>query len=159
MKHFHLLLPIALALVISSCKTTDSVSQHQDAQVDLVQPVLPSEQKLPKKAKVRFTNVKNGQTIKPNFKLKFESIGMTVKPAGLLVSGTGHHHLIINGSFVERGVIVPADEQHIHFGKGQTEYVLNNLKPGKYTLTLQFADGAHASYGEQLSTTVNVTVR
>jgi hypothetical protein len=158
MKPFKVLILAALVFSAHACKTTDSVSHYQDAQVDLTQPVLPSEQKLPKKAKVRFKNLKDGQTIKQNFKVKFDVVGMTVKPAGQLVSGTGHHHLIINGSSVDRGVVIPADEQHIHFGKGQTEYDLN-LKPGKYTLTLQFADGAHLSYGEQLSTMVHVTVK
>jgi len=158
MKILKALLFVSLVFSVSACKTTDSVSQHHDAQVDLVQPVLPSEQKLPKNAKVTFKNLKDGQTIKKNFKVKFGVTGFTVKPAGQLVSGTGHHHLIVDGTFAERGVIVPADEQHIHFGKGQTEYVLN-LTPGKHTLTLQFADGAHASYGEQLSKTVHVTVK
>ena len=30
--------------------------------------------------------------------------------------------------------------------------------PGDYTLTLQFADGLHRSYGEDLSATINIKV-
>jgi len=46
----------------------------------------------------------------------------------------------------------------MHFGKGQTETDLT-LVPGKYTLTLQFANGAHQSYGEPMSKKIEVTVK
>ena len=32
------------------------------------------------------------------------------------------------------------------------------LEPGTHTLTLQFADGNHNSYGEAMSETITVTV-
>ena len=54
--------------------------------------------------------------------------------------------------------MVPADATHLHFGKGQTETMLK-LTPGKHTLTLQFADGAHQSYGPDLSSTITVEVK
>ena len=63
-----------------------------------------------------------------------------------MLEGTGHHHLIVDGKAVPKGSVVPADATHMHFGKGQTETTLK-LPPGKHTLTLQFADGAHQSYG------------
>ncbi|MBP6707250.1 MAG: DUF4399 domain-containing protein, partial [Achromobacter sp.] len=40
----------------------------------------------------------------------------------------------------------------------QTETELK-LAPGKHTLTMQFADGAHRSYGPDLSSTISVTVK
>ena len=52
---------------------------------------------------------------------------------------------------------VPADASHIHFGKGQSKHVLN-VAPGQHTLTLQFADGAHRSYGPEWATSITVTV-
>ena len=69
----------------------------------------------------------------------------------------GHHHLIINGGAIERGTVVPADSLNIHYGQGQTETELD-LAAGEYTLTMQFADGYHKSYGDQMSATVNVIV-
>jgi Domain of unknown function (DUF4399) len=33
------------------------------------------------------------------------------------------------------------------------------LTPGKHVLTLQFADGIHRSYGGQMASTINVTVK
>jgi hypothetical protein len=73
------------------------------------------------------------------------------------VKGTGHHHVIVDGSFVEKGKPVPADATHIHYGGGQLEADIP-LEPGTHTLTMQFADGAHLSYGEAFSTTISVTV-
>lgn len=110
-----------------------------------------------KHSSVFFPNLKDGQKISSPFKLQMGVEGMQVKPAGEIVQGTGHHHLIVDGSFLKKGTAVPADATHIHFGKGQTEYDLN-LSPGKHTLTLQFADGAHRSYGQELSKTISVTV-
>jgi hypothetical protein len=84
--------------------------------------------------------------------------GMEVEPAGQINYGRGHHHIIIDGSFMAAGSSVPFDGQHIHFGKGQTEFQLDSLAAGKHTLTLQFANGAHLSYGEGLSNTITVEV-
>jgi len=83
--------------------------------------------------------------------------GMEIEPAGEVNPGKGHHHVLINDGFTEEGVVVPADETHIHFGKGQTETDLE-LEPGEYTLTLQFADGLHQSYGQPMSASIKVTV-
>jgi len=108
--------------------------------------------------KIFFLNLKDGQEVNPGYILKFGVRGMKVKEAGEITAGTGHHHLIINGSSIEKGQVIPKDEKHIHFGKGQTESPLD-LTPGDYTLTLQFADGVHLSYGPQYSATVKIKVK
>ena len=58
---------------------------------------------------------------------------------------------------VEKGTAVPTDEQHVHFGKAQTEAVIP-LAPGVRRLTLQFADGAHRSYGPEVISSISITV-
>lgn len=108
-------------------------------------------------AKVFFVNLKDGQTVKSPLKLVFGVEGMTVEPAGELNEGTGHHHIVIDGAFIERGIAVPADSVNIHYGAGQTETEIK-LASGKHTITMQFADGLHQSYGEQMSTTITVNV-
>ncbi|MFI5221698.1 MAG: DUF4399 domain-containing protein, partial [Bacteroidia bacterium] len=65
---------------------------------------------------------------------------------------------IIDGSFIEKGQMVPNDKTHLHFGKGQTADTLS-LPPGHHTLTLQFANGMHQSYGKDWSKTISVTVK
>ena len=108
-------------------------------------------------AKVFFVSPADGATLKSPVTVKMGVEGMEVKPAGTLDKGTGHHHIIIDAEGVPKGTAVPADDKHIHFGKGQTETSVT-LEPGEHTLTLQFADGAHRSYGPAMSTTIKVTV-
>jgi hypothetical protein len=113
----------------------------------------------PTGAKVSFKNLKAGQTIPTTYKLEMGMEGMKIDTAGPLVSGSGHHHLIIDGAdSLVRGKVVAKDSVNIHFGKGQTEYELK-LSPGKHKLTLQFADGLHRSFGGQMATTVEVNVK
>jgi hypothetical protein len=108
-------------------------------------------------ARVFFVSPKDGDKVKPEFTVKFGLDGMEVRPAGPIAANTGHHHLIVDGKPVAEHQVVPADATHIHFGKGQTETQLK-LAPGPHTLTLQFADGSHMSYGDALSSTIHVTV-
>lgn len=107
---------------------------------------------------VSFLEPSDGATVGSPFKVKFAVSGMEVKPAGDMEANTGHHHLLINAAPIKAGESVPFDATHLHFGKGQTETDVT-LPPGKYTLTLQFANGAHQSYGPAMSRTINVTVK
>ncbi|MCB1914356.1 MAG: DUF4399 domain-containing protein [Rhodocyclaceae bacterium] len=108
-------------------------------------------------AGVHFVSPADGARVPAQFQVVMAVDGMAVKPAGELVDGTGHHHLIIDGEPIAEGAPVPADERHRHFGKGQTETALE-LAPGRHTLTLQFADGQHRSYGPAMSSTITVVV-
>ena len=108
--------------------------------------------------KVFFVEPVDGAEITGKVKVVMGVEGMKVHPAGEIVPGTGHHHIIINGDAADKGSVVPADETHKHFGKGQTETELE-LAPGKYKLTLQFADGNHQSYGPELSQSIHITVK
>jgi len=107
---------------------------------------------------VYFVNINDGDTVTSPFKVEMGVTGMEVEPAGALNEGKGHHHLIIDGSWLEKGEVVPADDKNIHYGGGQTMTEDITLAPGTHTLTLQFADGFHASYGKEMSKTITVTV-
>lgn len=107
---------------------------------------------------VSFVEPADGATVSSPVSVKMGVSGMTVQPAGKLVEGTGHHHLIIDGEPIAAGMPVPADAKHLHFGKGQTETSVE-LPPGKHTLTLQFADGLHQSYGPAMSKTIEIDVK
>ena len=106
---------------------------------------------------VYFKGVSDGDTVSSPFTVKMAVCGMDVQKAGDVVEGAGHHHLIIDGNCIAKGDTVPKDSQHKHFGKGQTETVLN-LEPGEHTLTLQFANGMHASYGDEMCKTIRIRV-
>ena len=108
-------------------------------------------------ARVFFIEPATGSTVASPVAIKMGVEGMTVSPAGTVTPGTGHHHLIVDGKPGALGEVVPADDTHIHYGKGQTEASLA-LPPGPHTLTLQFADGMHRSYGPTMSSMVQITV-
>ncbi len=119
---------------------------------------------VPPAAKVWFVSPEDGAEIKGpavdgKVKVPVEMGvgGIEVKPAGEAIKGTGHHHIVIDGEPVAAGVEVPKNDTHIHYGGGQTEAELE-LAPGEHTLTMQFADGLHISYGEKLSNTIKITV-
>ncbi|MCK0506077.1 DUF4399 domain-containing protein [Aromatoleum anaerobium] len=107
--------------------------------------------------RVYFIEPANSAAVPEEFTVKMGVEGMRMQPAGQLAEGTGHHHLIVDGKPIEAGKPVPTDATHLHFGKGQTETTLK-LAPGKHTLTLQFADGLHQSYGPGFSDTISVHV-
>lgn len=110
------------------------------------------------KGEVFFENLNDGDTVSSPFVVQMGVKNLTVEAAnGDENPGHGHHHIIINGSSLSKGTIVPKDETHIHYGSGQTTDTLE-LDPGQYTLTLQFADGVHQSFGEELSNTISITV-
>ena len=109
-------------------------------------------------ASVSFAEPLNGATVSKTFAVKFAVDGMEVKPAGELSATSGHHHLIISDGPIAAGEVVPFDDRHIHFGKGQSEAMVT-LAPGTYRLTLQFANGAHQSYGEAMSNTITINVK
>ena len=125
--------------------------------------------------RVFFVGLSDGDVVSSPVTVKMGVEGLGINPAGELLAGTGHHHILINNvgiappnpaeevinnveGHLPEGTVVPADANHIHFGKGQTETSLE-LAPGNYRLTLQFADGYHQSYGEKLSATVEITVQ
>ena len=85
--------------------------------------------------------------------------GMGVAPAGIDFPDTGHHHLLVNAEQTPSLELpLPADDNHIHFGKGQTETTLD-LEPGTYTLQLVLGDHLHIPHDPPvMSETVTITV-
>ncbi|MCC8396309.1 DUF4399 domain-containing protein [Paraburkholderia sp. MMS20-SJTR3] len=109
-------------------------------------------------ASVSFVQPADGATVSNPVHVAFAVDGMKIAPAGTMTEGTGHHHLLIDGKPLPKGDVIPANDMALHFGKGQTETDLT-LPPGDHTLTLQFGDGAHRSYGPELSKTITVHVK
>jgi len=115
---------------------------------------------IPAGAKVHFKNLKDGQTVKSPFKVEMVAEGMHVDTAnGIIKAASGHHHILVDAAGpMASGTVIPKDSVHLHFGNAQTSAEIK-LPAGKHTLTLQFADGLHRSYGDKLSSTVTVNVK
>lgn len=77
-----------------------------------------------------------------DFVVLFGLHGMGTAPAGVEKEYTGHHHLLIDTDLPPLDKPIPADDNHIHFGRGQTEYQLK-LPPGEHTLQLLLGDANH----------------
>lgn len=91
-----------------------------------------------------FVNLRDGQTVTSPFRVVFGVYGIGVAPALTDKPNTGHHHLLIDTELTEEEMqyAIPAGDQHIHYGGGQTETVLD-LPPGPHTLQLVFGDMNH----------------
>ena len=108
--------------------------------------------------KVYFINLKDGDELKSPFLIQFGLSGKGIAPAGIDVDNTGHHHLLINVDEVNYSMPIPSSKQHLHFGLGQTETVLD-LSAGEYKLQLVLGDKYHIPHNPPLvSEVIEVTV-
>ena len=96
----------------------------------------------PPGASAYFVDLKDGATIGPTTTIHFGLHGMGVAPAGSDKANSGHHHLLIDTDLPPLDQPIPNDENHIHFGAGQTEVDLT-LTPGPHTLQLLLGDKDH----------------
>ena len=127
---------------------------------------LAGETPAPDGASVYFINIADGVSVTSPVTVQFGLSGMGVAPAGIDKENTGHHHILIDlppfgegeedADIAEYGI--PADDNHRHFGGGQTEVVLG-LEPGKHTLQLLLGDMNHIPHAtpvvsEQITITV-----
>jgi hypothetical protein len=172
----HLIVSTAALLVLIAC-----AEKHEEPAVATAEPAAPAAPaamvsppaanapstalpSIPDGAKVFFVDPVDGANIqgalvdgKVAVPVKMGAENITVKAAGQIESGSGHHHIIIDTASDAEGTVVAKDEQHQHYGQGQTEATLM-LAPGEHTLHLQFADGIHRSYGPKLEQTLKITV-
>ncbi len=93
----------------------------------------------------------DGETVPKTFSVKFGLQGMGIAPAGIPFENTGHHHLLVDvDEQPDMDIPLPATEQIIHFGKGQTETVVTLDQPGEHTLQLIFGDHLHIPHDPPL---------
>jgi len=118
-------------------------------------------------AAVYFANLEDGATVSSPVKVVFGLSGMGVAPAGTEKENTGHHHLFVNRAPFGEGedgadeadYNIPADENHIHFGGGQTEISVD-LPPGSHTLQLVLGDKDHIPHDPPIvSEVITITVQ
>lgn len=112
-------------------------------------------------AYVYFINLEDGAKVQSPVLVQMGVSGMGVAPAGTEKEGTGHHHILIDRAPLGEGPDgaeewqygLPGDDNHKHFGAGQTEAKLD-LAPGTHTLQMVFGDLFHVPFGPQMTTDV-----
>ncbi len=114
----------------------------------------------PPGAVVYFISPSDGATVSNPVTIRFGLKGMGVAPAGTEKDKTGHHHLLIDvAALPPLDEPIPMDDQHRHFGGGQTEVTLD-LPPGEHTLQLLLGDLNHIPHEPPvLSPKITVTVQ
>lgn len=128
-KHSLLLISLSLSLMLSV--SASDFSQSTDH------------------AQVYFISPHDGATVAHSFSIQFGLRGMGVAPAGTMREHTGHHHLLIDMDIndIDMSQPLPATDQIIHFGGGQTETMLE-LPKGSHTLQLLLGNYAHVPHNK-----------
>ena len=113
----------------------------------------------PQGTAVYIISPQDGETVQNPVTVRFGLSGMGVAPAGIDKPNTGHHHLLVDlTELPAMDAPIPADEQHRHFGGGQTEAAIT-LSPGQHTLQLLLGDMSHIPHNEPvLSEKITVLV-
>ena len=112
----------------------------------------------PDNVQLYFISPVDGETVKNPVVVRFGLKNMGVAPAGVQIDNTGHHHLLIDTDLPVLNQPVPADERHLHFGKGQTETKLT-LTAGQHTLQLLLGDHLHVPHNPPVfSEKITITV-
>ena len=113
----------------------------------------------PKDAKLYFITPYNGQKVRGGFWVRFGLRNMGVTHAGDDYHNAGHHHLLIDTDLPPLDKEIPSDRNHLHFGAGETETVIE-LPPGKHTLQLLMGDDKHIPHDPPVySKRITITVR
>jgi len=111
-------------------------------------------------AKVKITAPPNGATVSGPVKITLVATGVEIVPATIERPGTGHHHLFVDRDVTPVNDTIPRGVTGIiHLGRGQTEFVLDSLKPGPHRVIAVVADWNHVPLKPLVVDTLRFTVK
>ena len=93
-------------------------------------------------ASVYFITPLDQESVSKKITIRFGLENFGVAPAGVQIDQTGHHHLIVDADLPPFDQPIPANNNYVHFGKGQTEVEID-LSKGTHTLQLLLGDFRH----------------
>ena len=115
----------------------------------------------PEEAEAYIQSPTDGGPVTSPVTVRFGLRGIGVAPAGVQQPNSGHHHLLIDVSETDMpsfDLPLPASDQVVHFGGGQTETQLE-LEPGQHTLQLVLGDHLHTPHSPPVtSERITITV-
>lgn len=113
----------------------------------------------PDNAAVFIAEPGDGTTVSSPVTVKFGITNMTVAPAGDNTHHSGHHHILVDQQTLpDMTQPIPATDEIIHFGLGQTETILE-LEPGEHTLQLVLGNYLHIPHDPPvMSKKITITV-
>ncbi len=141
-----------LALAFAAVASLAPVPLHAQDTSALISPS-------PEGAAAYFISPRDGEVVAKTFTVRFGLANMGVAPAGVDFPNAGHHHLLINvGDLPDLTLPVPADDNHVHFGLGQTEAEVT-LPAGEHRLQLLLGNHLHIPHDPPvMSEVITVTV-
>jgi hypothetical protein len=112
------------------------------------------------KVTVKITSPKNGATVTGPVTVTLQATGVQIVPATVERPGTGHHHLFVDHDLRWINDTIPEGSPGIiHLDRGQTECILDSLKPGPHRIIAVLADWRHIPLNPLVTDTVKFTVK
>lgn len=112
------------------------------------------------KVSVKITSPRNGATVTGPVTIKLQAAGVRIVPATVEQPGTAHHHLFVDHDLTWINDTIPQGTPGIiHLGRGQTQFVLDSLKPGPHRVIAVLADWRHIPLNPLVADTVTFTVK
>ncbi len=111
-------------------------------------------------ATVKIVAPANGATVSAPVRVVLQATGVEIVPATVERPGTGHHHLFVDHDLTPVDDTIPRGVTGIlHLGRGQTEFVLDSLKPGSHRVIAVVANWKHVPLKPLVVDTVRFTVK
>ncbi len=162
------LVPLLFALALAGCGESEDITAPPpaggpNADTTAAPDVAPAAAVFPRKAAPDGASVyiiapEDGAVVSNPVRVVFGLRGMGVAPAGVPHAEAGHHHLLVDVEPESFDAPIPADDNHIHFGLGQTEAEVT-LQPGERRLQLLLGDELHVPHDPPLlSEPITITV-
>lgn len=159
-----LITAICLSLIAAACSQDDiaDVSPAPELQAEAPAPApaaVLERRPSPPGSTAYIISPADRATVDSPVRVLFGLRGAGVVPAGIEREGAGHHHLMIDTALPDLGLPIPADNNHVHFGAGQTEVEIE-LAPGTHTLQLLLGDERHVPHDPPImSEQITIQVR
>jgi hypothetical protein len=159
-RQYLMVLAAAVSLLATAAHAQTPPSTPAPAQEQAAPPAPFKRTPAPADAYVYIGWPNDGDTLRTtHVKVWFGARNIGVAPAGTNKPNTGHHHLLIDTAVPPLDQPIPNDKNHLHFGLGQTETVID-LPPGTHTLQLLMADADHVPHDPPLmSKKITIHVR
>lgn len=111
-------------------------------------------------ASVSFVQPQDGATIQgSNVQVALEAGGVEITSADIQEPGTAHHHVFVDRDVTPLSDTIPSGVPGIlHYGRGQTEFEIQDLAPGEHRLIAVLAEWNHIPLDPPATDTVFITV-
>lgn len=109
---------------------------------------------------VQITVPNNGGTVSNPVTIKLVATGVRIAPASDENKGSTHHHLFVDHELKWLNDTIPQGSPGIiHLARGQTEFVLDSLKPGPHRVIALLSRWNHVPLNPLIADTVTFTVK